>query len=366
MLGVDSEFGASLLRLWIAAGSAALLVVLSAVAFFQPQRLAVNSALRPAFVIAGAIFGALMTWAFSDGAGAGGAAAERRALELRAQQLNAQVLMPGSPLACLESVAGEKVEAACEKALFASPASVASASAYVAAQLTLLANMRTFAHQDSADLDPILIPLRRSLEADRYGFVAHVLATRDGCSAQKCKSLALFRDTNRVRANLSAGQLGRYLEYYAAAWTASDVPVAEAAPAATGSTAGQPKKIVNIDFPTAASIPAVSIMNPEPNGPVLPGVAAASAANPNGPPPRHGGRKSPPVPNSNVAATNPPGQPGVEPIWPEPMPASPAPTLPAAAPAPAAAAAPAPVTAGPVQLTPPAVNASAAPAPRTQ
>ena len=39
MLGVDPEFGASLLRLWIAAGSAALLVVLSVVAFFQPHRL---------------------------------------------------------------------------------------------------------------------------------------------------------------------------------------------------------------------------------------------------------------------------------------------------------------------------------------
>jgi hypothetical protein len=364
MLGVDPEFGASLLRLWIAAGSAALLVVLSVVAFFQPHRLAANSALRPAFVIGGAIFGALMTWAFSDGAGVSGAAAERRALELRAQQLNAQILMPGSPLACLESVAGEKVEAACEKALFASPASVASASAYVGAQLTLLANMRTFARQDSADLEPALMPLRRSLETDRFGFVAHVLATRDGCSAQKCKALALFRDANRVRANLSAGQLERYLEYYAPAWTTgSDVPVAEAPPAATGSTAGQPKKVVNIDFPSAASIPAVSIMNPEPNGPVLPGVAAAAAANPNGQPSRHG-RKSPPVPNPNVAATNPSGQPAVEPIWPEPMPASPAPTPPAAAAAPVPA--PAPATAGPVQLTPPAVNASAAPAPRTQ
>jgi hypothetical protein len=364
MLGVDSEFGASLLRLWIAAGSAALVVVLSAVAFFQPHRLAANSALRPAFVVGGAIFGALITWAFSDGAGAGGAAAERRALELRAQQLNAQVLMPGSPLACLESVAGEKVEAACEKALFASPASVASASAYVAAQLTLLANIRTFARQDSADLGPVLTPLRRALETDRFGFVAHVLAIRDGCSAQKCKSLALFRDANRVRANLSAGQLERYLEYYASAWTAeSEVPVADAAraaPAATGSAAGQPKKVVNIDFPSAASIPAVSIMNPEPNGPVLPGVAAAAAANPNGQPSRHG-RKSSAAPN--VAATNPPGQPAVEPIWPEPMPAAPAAAPPAAAAAPPA---PAPATAGPVQLTPPAVNASAAPAPRTQ
>ncbi|HKD35587.1 MAG TPA: hypothetical protein VKB78_02270, partial [Pirellulales bacterium] len=67
MLGVDPEFGASLARLWIAAGSAALLVVLCVVAFLQPQaRLAANPALRIGFVIAGAIFGAVMTWAFLD------------------------------------------------------------------------------------------------------------------------------------------------------------------------------------------------------------------------------------------------------------------------------------------------------------
>jgi hypothetical protein len=67
MLGVDPEFGASLARLWIAAGSAALLVVLCAVAFLQPQvRLAANPALRIGFVVAGAVFGAVMTWAFLD------------------------------------------------------------------------------------------------------------------------------------------------------------------------------------------------------------------------------------------------------------------------------------------------------------
>ena len=116
MLGVDPEFGASLVRLWIAVGSAALLVVLCAVAFFQPQvRLAANPALRIGFVVAGAIFGAVMTWAFLDRAILGGAAAERRALELRAQQLSSQVLIPGSPLACLDALVGKSVEAACEK-----------------------------------------------------------------------------------------------------------------------------------------------------------------------------------------------------------------------------------------------------------
>ena len=377
MLGVDPEFGASLVRLWIAAGSAALLVVLCAVAFLQPQvRLAANPALRIGFVVAGAIFGAVMTWAFLDRAILGGAAAERRALELRGQQLSSQVLIPGSPLACLDALVGESVEAACEKSLFASPATVASASAYVGAQLTLLANMTTFGQRQGIELEPMMMPLRRSLETDRFGFVAYVLAIRDGCTAQNCKTLSLFRDANRVRTNLTTAALERYLEHYAAAWSAPEVPLAEATQAPTGSTAaaaGQgSRKIVNIDFPSASSIPAVSIMNPEPTGPVLPGVAAAAAANPNpsAPAQRHARKQS--SPNPNAAAPNPnatlagqSGQPAVEPIWPEPMPQAPPAQAPQTAAAPTAPS-PAPATAGPVQLTPSSVNAGPGAAPRTQ
>jgi hypothetical protein len=377
MLGVDPEFGASLVRLWIAAGSAALLVVLCAVAFLQPQvRLAANPALRIGFVVAGAVFGAVMTWAFLDRAILGGAAAERRALELRGQQLSSQVLIPGSPLACLDALVGESVEAACEKSLFASPATVASASAYVGAQLTLLANMTTFGQRQGIELEPMMVPLRRSLETDRFGFVAYVLAIRDGCTAQNCKTLSLFRDANRVRTNLTTAALERYLERYAAAWSAPEVPLAEATQAPTGSTAaaaGQgSRKIVNIDFPSASSIPAVSIMNPEPTGPVLPGVAAAAAANPNpsAPAQRHARKQS--SPNPNAAAPNPnatlagqSGQPAVEPIWPEPMPQAPPALAPQTAAAPTAPS-PAPATAGPVQLTPSSVNAGPGAAPRTQ
>jgi hypothetical protein len=377
MLGVDPEFGASLLRLWIAAGSAALLVGLCAVAFLQPQvRLAANPALRIGFVVAGAVFGAVMTWAFLDSAILGGAAGERRALELRAQQLSSQVLIPGSPLACLDALVGESVEAACEKSLFGSAATVASASAYVGAQLTLLASITTFGRRHGVELEPMMAPLRRSLETDRFGFVAYVLAIRDGCTAQNCKTLALFRDANRVRTNLTTAALERYLEHYAAAWSAPEVPLAEATQAPTGSTApaaGQgPRKIVNIDFPSAASIPAVSIMNPEPTGPVLPGVAAAAAANPNSSASTQRHARKQAAPNPNAAAPNPnatlagqPGQPVVEPIWPEPMrPAPPAQAPPTAA-APTAPP-PAPASAGPVQLTPSSVNAGTGAAPRSQ
>jgi hypothetical protein len=360
MLGIDPEFGASVLRVWIAAGSAALLVLFCVVAVFQPQlRLLSGPARLTSFLLAGAFLGGVIGWAFLDPGLFGNGGAERRALEMRVQHLNTLALAPGSPLACLDALAGESVETACEKALFASPANVAAASSYVAAQLSLLSSLATHAQRRGADVEDVLGPLRRTLETDRFGFVAHVLAVRDGCTGLSCKTLALFRDPTRVRTNLGAGMLDRYLDHYATQWGAgSEAPVAEATQQPQPNA--PPHKVVNIDFPTAASIPRVSIMNPEPTGPVLPGVAAAAAANPNpvsaGSSSRHAKKQS-----ANPAAASITGQSGanaaVEPIWPEPMPPPPpAAPAPQAVPAPPAAA---PVSA-PVQLTPPSPNGSAA------
>src|SRR5262249_33543323 len=47
--------------------------------------------------------------------------AEQRALDTRAFELATRAFMPGSALGCLDAIAGETVEGACEKALFASP-----------------------------------------------------------------------------------------------------------------------------------------------------------------------------------------------------------------------------------------------------
>ena len=353
MLGVDSEFAASILRLWLAAGSAILLVLFCVLALFQPQlRLVSSPARRVGFVVAGAVLGAVVSWGFLGRPGSVDRAAERRAFELRIEQLSAQALAPGSPLACLDALAGESVEAACEKSLFASPASVASATSYAAAKLTLLASVTAYVAHGGADVDDLLAQLRRPLEADRYGFVAHVLAIRDHCTGDNCKPLVLLKDATQVRANLSADKLGRHLEHYAATWGAG-AEVAEATPAPPS------HKAVNIDFPTAASIPPVNIMNPEPTGPVLPGAAAAAAANPNPPPAGAGSsqrhaRKQPPSNAATLAA--PPAASAtsaVEPIWPEPVPPPPPST-----PTPQAVSAPAP--AAPVQLTPSNVSAGAA------
>jgi hypothetical protein len=352
MLSVDPEMGTSALRLWVAAGSAASLLVSCLLALLRPQLgIGASRVLRAVFVILGAVLGAAMAWAILDRAAVGDRSAERRTLELRAQELSARAFAPGSPLACLGTVAGESVAAACERVLFVSPASVAAASSYVAARLELLASMVAYAERGGADLDDVLLPLRRSLEADPFGFLAHVLSIRDRCTNHNCKAFALLHDASQVRANLGAETLNHYLEHYLALWTkAPDGTLADAAPAQTAAIPQGPRKVsINADFPTAASIPAVSIMNPEPKGPVLPGVAAAAAANPNPQPgaaplSRRPRKQANPVPQT--AAQAPPSA-ATEPIWPEPVPSPPQ-------------AAAAPGATGPIQLNPvpPPSNAS--------
>ena len=228
MVGVDSEMASSVLRLWIAAGSAAVLVAICAVAFSGLR----SNAARAGVVALGALVGVAMTWALLGSPIAQDHGADRRALELRAQELTARTLAPGSPLACLDAVAGENVDGACEKALFASAATVAAASSYAAARLELLSDMATYVKHGGRDIDGALVPLRHSLETDAYGFVAHALAVRDGCTSQNCKAFEVLRDASRVRANLSGQTLDRYLDRYLTVWALQPdgpAPVADAA-----------------------------------------------------------------------------------------------------------------------------------------
>jgi len=214
-----------------------------------------------------------------------------------------------------------------------------------------------------------LLPLRHSLETDAYGFLAHALAVRDGCTSQNCKALDVLRDASRVRANLSGQTLDHYLDRYLTAWALQpDGP----APVADAATQNQPTyqpgapgqhRMVNIDFPTAASIPPVSIMNPEPGAKPAPAGAAASAANPNPTAPVAATTSAPPAKKSRKQAANPPAQAAAptappaaaavveqpDPVW---TPAPPAPPAQAAATAPAPAANFVSGGAGPVQLLP--------------
>lgn len=230
-------------------------------------------------------------------------AAERRALLDRAAALDRSALLPGSALSCLDAAAGEAVENACEKAVFASPQAAAAAVAYLGARLQLLKDGAAFANDK--DVAAALAASRRAVELDRYGVAAQVLASRDGCTPAHCPIFALLADVNALKANLKAQVFQQYVSRYAAGWNATAEkgpalsqapPVAPAAPVVSAVPATPPVKPgEHWDFPSAASIPPVNIMDAEPP---LPKTGAASAQAGSGtakPPPPPLPPKRPPV-----------------------------------------------------------------------
>src|SRR5689334_7268385 len=199
--------------------------------------------------------------------------AENRALNERAAQLNLSAVASGSSLACLDGVAGEQVENACENAVFADAQSTARAVAYINARLSLLADVAQ--HRDH-DLVAAFSTARRAIELDRYGIAAHVLAVRDGCTAERCAAFAMFEDTATLKANLKVHAFDTYVARYASAWNktepaADKVPQAavpsSTTPVASAEPSGPHPVDSRYDFPSSASIPPVSIMNAEPPPP---------------------------------------------------------------------------------------------------
>jgi hypothetical protein len=200
---------------------------------------------------------------------------ERQALEARAFELTTHALAPGSALACLDAGAGDAIEDACEKSVFGSAQGAAAAVAYVSARLALLADGLDYAKRGDAGYEKTLANWRRYVELDRYGVVAHVLAVRDRCTAESCGAFALLRDASTVRTNLKDHTFDNLVARYAEHWKArQDGPVV--ASAASGAPRAGLGVVRNIDFPSAASIPAISIMSAEPT--TVPSVTAANPA----------------------------------------------------------------------------------------
>jgi hypothetical protein len=226
-------------------------------------------------------------------------AAEQRALESRAFELTARAVMPGSALGCLDAVAGEAVEDTCEKALFATPEATAAAVTYVATELSLLAAASEHMRRGGPGYGSALTSMRRSLEADRFGLVAHVLAVRDGCTPSQCAAFAFLQGTGRVSINLAERPFDGYLRSHMAAWPAGGAQAASNPPAVNPppnppalASARQPN---NLYFPSASSIPPVSIMTPEPPGPssTTGAAAPAPARKPTPPAPRQAAGAAP-------------------------------------------------------------------------
>lgn len=224
-------------------------------------------------------------------------------------------------LSCIDDLAGETVETACEKALFGSAETVAAALSYAAARVNRLV---AYGDVDSAskNMSPELDALRRSIERDRYGLFAYVLTARDRCKPSECAVYPSLTDHNQIAANMEERVYDGLVLRYSASWNtpATTLAATTAAPMQQQPPPGATGRPTNADFPSSASIPPINIMTPEPG----------STASP------PGSRPPPATTNAQSMAPRPP--------------AAPAP----AAPAPAPKKPPAPKTraSAPVQLAP--------------
>jgi hypothetical protein len=322
--GFDLASGTLMLPLWSAAVIAALFVAFCVFLLGRAGR----DGMVEAFSRAGLLLvGAAASWIILDATSAGTFAAQRRALDARLLEMTTRAVMPGSALACLDATAGDLIEAACEKALFATPEAAAASVAYVTAQLSLLADGGEYERRSGANYESALGGLRHAVETDRFGIVAHVLANRDGCTADRCAAFGLLRDTSQVSDNLHGHKYESYVMHHAAEWpqsvlspvaanTPESVPSSPPAPLparvqnSASAAAGKPNSLY---FPSSASIPAVSIMSAEPGG------QAAAPADVTAKPPAPAIRK--PTPSTqqarrptNLAAPAPaPGRPALAP-----------------------------------------------------
>jgi len=242
-------------------------------------------------------------------------AADRRALIARDAELSRAALAPGSALSCLDAHAGEAVENACEKAVFANARSTAAAVAYVAARIDLLRDVAAFAKTNELGALAGFSASRRAIELDRFGIAAHVLASRDGCTADRCATFAILTDTDALRSNLKAQVFDQYVARHIPEWrtsaeapTAPAVSTAPATPEASVATSAPAPGHVPLsdkyDFPSAASIPPVSIMNAEPPLPAAADKGGDAATKPAG----ADQTDAPPTPRSRPAQaqTSPP------------------------------------------------------------
>lgn len=302
--GFDPATGMLSLPLWAASVVVAFLVISFVLAILRVGVAGMIATIGGVAVLLFALWGA---WTWADRSAERERVNERQALAARALELTARAVSPGSPLACLDGGAGEAVETSCEKTLFATPETVAAATAYVAARVALLSDAADYAQRAKVDYEGPLPVQRRALEGDRFGFVAQVLATGYNCSAEKCNALALFRDTARLKDNLKDRVFDGFVARNAAGWPArASRPVTASAQGPNAPTVnpnGGPSLVPpGFNVPSASSIPPVNIMATEPPAPP----AAATTENAPNPPVKRPVARTRPAPAPPVQIV-PPG-----------------------------------------------------------
>jgi hypothetical protein len=177
-------------------------------------------------------------------------------------------------LSCIDDLAGETVLTACEKSLFGSAESTAAALSYAASQITRLTSFGDVAAANK-NLTPELQMLRRAVERDRYGLMAYVLLARDHCTPSDCAAFRAVTERQQLVSNMDERVYDGLVMRYSTSWNA---PAAAPAPVAALAPSMPTGKPTNAEFPTAASTPPVSIMTPEPGtAPAAPRSSASMA-----------------------------------------------------------------------------------------
>jgi hypothetical protein len=284
--GLDLSTGTFALPLWAVAVATALFVALIVIAVVRSGLTEFGGLVfRVAIIVIAVVFG----WTYVNRANERDRADERRSLDQRAADLIGRAVAPGSAIACLEATNTETVEGACERAVFSTPETVAAATAYLSARLTLLSDAHDYTARRDPSYESAIAGLRRTVAADRYGLASQVLATRDGCTADACDAFGLVYDDKRLRANLKDRLFDVTVARYAVNWPTRTRPLASGG--GTGVPAGS-----NVTFPSAASIPPVSIMNSDPPQAAAPTPPAASApTQPTNTAPASAARRPPPA-----------------------------------------------------------------------
>jgi hypothetical protein len=181
-------------------------------------------------------------------------------------------------LACLDGLAGDSVEAACEKAVFGSADTAAAAVSYAAGQVS-----RVLAASNGRTLTSEQQVLKRAVERDRYGLIAQVIMVRDRCVVTDCPLFRALSDPSQIKANMNDRLYDTLVTRYSPSWTSA------AAPSPAGNTLAGPSAVpanaptgrpTTVDFANSASIPPVNIMTPDPPAQQTPPAAAAAAAAP--------------------------------------------------------------------------------------
>jgi hypothetical protein len=255
---LDEVWRAPAFPVWMTLVVAAIAVLALLAALLRAEQSVAGTALAVVALLAIAVAAVTVL----RGAGAGGPA-----VAAVAAPEPVAVALPA--LACLDELAGDTVQAACERVLFGAPDHVAAAVSHVAAQIDRLAAATTVTAATGV--------LRNALQRDRYGLAAYVLTTRNGCTVTACPLLRVFADPSRIVANMTARTYEALVARHMPAWTALGPSAAvgneTAAELPPSVPTGRP---TTIDFPTAASIPPISIMSGEPARPAAPQTAPAA------------------------------------------------------------------------------------------